>query len=1201
MAASSFSIWWKFDETKNGTSKIISYNRDGQYIRLSGNGSPTLRSITAGTRYTSLTHNWSTEQEFLSWHHYVFVQEDNGDAKLYVDGTLSASASNPYTNSVNPSVGTVSTIGDSLMDGRFDEFRSFKRKLTLREVEYLYDGNGIGGRNELLVGPAPIDVPAGVEASAELESVRIAVDLRVDSAQSSSQNLNATLGAVPLLVDDSESPASCSEVDIVVRSFHIDGDPIVVGDLNSSVKERAVLEFSIDEVSTNHPVYLRMEVENVVGGSFAADVHRWTADFPADNDALQQDNFSSVVFTSFTPSVGTVEIDVTDHVSAAKASGESDVRLMLEEQPIGTSRYYEVDSSEAGKPSLSYATVVPFALDGGQATAEIESFGIPIRISADSVQSSSSVSGPDANSQLMPIDSAQSQSATNYVAGMSVGITLASDSSQSSSEVGSLSVSDQFFSYEDFLDFAGTSDPKPDSESPFFSLDWPSYDDTQSSYGGFVGQDSLDDVTFLPVRISGYGELSLSFQLLGPGSVEIRRGGEVIKRIDQNIQYPPTSTSVVLEPGTFDLEFAVIGLGTQFLISRIDLVETTAPVDYDFFIEGSFETGQDNWIEGGGINSRWGRDVWGNAHDGIYSYRGNLLETYRLDAELLRYNVDTTSLGVTEFRFHVFLSGTYNYWGGVSVMVDGVESKRLAAWWSGSDIPTNEWVSVGVELTPGIHMIEMKLDLHPELNNNYVFFDDFGFRQIPAPISVDSVQSSSVNEPVILGVLGIGGSIGDVQSSSETGQVSIGVPVTLDSVQSQSQASNLVLGSHMVIGMDDAESNAIAESPTLSGDAVLLVDSAESRVELRKFNLSISPVDLSSKAQASEPRLGVNHSLQVADLQSLSQASTLAVAGQSVLGVEDAQASSESLAVTAELYYILEVDSAESSAQASPFAVQQVVLIDPDDVSLCTPTGSDESVVSAIAGEDIGKGDVVRVTGEDIVLLAGNSTFVDSIYDGIAITSAAAGEPVVVAVEGTVLLGPVLRPNQLYVLSARKGRIKHVSEISPGEYISLVGIATSSGGLLLGANFQSLLMTNETEEAVSGNSVSVNPGTLSVEGTDAPVAGRSQAEENIGIGDVLNRDQTLAESANVGESSFLGVAVSEAEEECSFAYVGTGTDVDLGTTDLQANQIYVVSRSRGKMMISSELDQGDYATIVGIARSSSVIRLGRIDKGTLAV
>ena len=1219
MAASSFSIWYKFDEQTSDNTYMLFYNRDGQHIRLSGNGST--RTVTAGNKNVAITNAFSSDSDFTSWHHYSFVQEDGGEALFYVDGELAGSVSNPGTNSVNSSLPTDSYIGGSGAEGRFDDFRSFKRKLTFREVEYLYNGGTFGGRSELALGPAPIDVAKGSESAAEASSLQIEINLPVQSIEVRAENSRVAV-PVPVVSDNAQSQAQCEQVDVSENKFRVDGDPIIVGDKNTTSLERAVLEFSIEGVSTVEPVLLSMDIESVQG-SFLAKVKRWTSDYPTTKQELESGSFTNSNSVSFQPSTGQVELDVTQLVIDTKASGSTIMRLMLEEQPTGTNVYYQIDNS-TNAPSLKFFPTIEIEVDSAQSSSQVLAFNIPYELEVDSAEASSQFEEPLVFTQRLDIESAQSQANANYVAGFGVNLSLSPDDVESNSQAEQFKVRTNYLIIGDIIDFSGQSQAKPVDESPFFSSEFTPYDSSQSSYSQ---PESGGGTAFVNIRPDDVASVKVDIAIQGSGQFAIRSGGVtyatsstdglVVAEIpigasDYSLEFNGTgaikSIAVELAPFTADNVESpsnVQGVDVEVNATARDIesqaeVSLVNPSFSDFYVSGSFESGLDGWNIDGTVNT-WERGEFGVAHDGTH--------TLRIPADsgighTISYGINTNTQGISQFRGHIYLEGSFSTFAGVEILdSDNNVVKSITS----SNSASNTWIDFAIEVPKSADATAAS-DLtytiralpHPSLSGQYIHFDDFGFRAINTRLLVDGSQSSSINENVVLGINNIGGTAQDAQSQAEASQVSITIPATTDSAQSQAQASTVAVGRAIDLELGSLDISSEAASVTLSGDAVLLVDSAQSQSEGRKYNLDISPPDIQSFSNVSAITIGFSFDVEMDSASSAAQAEGVSVSGRSGLLVDSVKAIVEAQNVGVGSSFNLDMDSAESAVEMSKVGVASTVLIDPSLVKLCTPGGDSEDVVTGLAGEDIQKGEVVRLTGEDLYLLASSQTEEDSIYDGIAVTNAVAGEPVVVAVAGTVIIGSVLDANSMYILSPRKGRLKKANEVNGGEYISLVGIATGSDRLRLGNDFQSLLMTNFSPEPASGIYIEPVDATLTIENV-VPNASRTSATEEILIGDLLNRNGDLTDSSLLSKSSFSGMAVSPAEVDCSYAFVPAGANVDLGSELLVANTIYVVSRRRGKMMPAEELESGDYATVVGIAVSERNIVLGSISKGTLAV
>jgi hypothetical protein len=77
-----------------------------------------------------------------SWHHFVLVQNDNGNAKLYIDGSFKYERS---VHSFSSNSGTGLFLGrnysqyDPFFNGKMDNVRIYNRALSITEVTQIYN------------------------------------------------------------------------------------------------------------------------------------------------------------------------------------------------------------------------------------------------------------------------------------------------------------------------------------------------------------------------------------------------------------------------------------------------------------------------------------------------------------------------------------------------------------------------------------------------------------------------------------------------------------------------------------------------------------------------------------------------------------------------------------------------------------------------------------------------------------------------------------------------------------------------------------------------------------------------------------------------------------------------------------------------------------------------------------------------------
>ena len=488
-----------------------------------------------------------------------------------------------------------------------------------------------------------------------------------------------------------------------------------------------------------------------------------------------------------------------------------------------------------------------------------------------------------------------------------------------------------------------------------------------------------------------------------------------------------------------------------------------------------------------------------------------------------------------------------------------------------------------------------------------IYLEHVELQRIPAiVVNSISLESPSRCSNVILGTNGLLLSPPSLESNSLASDVNIGVPVTPDSSQSASQCSNASISRDTDATPDDAESGSEATEFLLSGSSVLGVESSESITELFgfriPFDLATDPNDIHSRSEVSAPLLGVSPYIIVPSLQSNSEANSVTLSGESVLAVDSLQSLAECDQVLLLPSKQLVVDSAQSISQNSKSSASQSILFDEDSVGVCTPEGNDESVFTTEAGERINKGDLITVYSDGLAYLSDSETQWRSVYSGFALTSANAGEIVVVVEAGDLKVGDgKLSPNQLYIVSPRRGRIRHADQLAPGDYVSIVGIAISSGVIRIGTNFVSTQLDATSDKLPTGAFASIDADALRMDdNVISPTVTSGVVAEPIVIGDAVTRGLSKAAATSLELSAFGGVAISDALDGCTVAVCRIG-DIYCGSGVLVKNRVYALSRTTGKLMLASDLQAGDYATLVGLAITSSTLRVSDIAKGTLAL
>ena len=685
-----------------------------------------------------------------------------------------------------------------------------------------------------------------------------------------------------------------------------------------------------------------------------------------------------------------------------------------------------------------------------------------------------------------------------------------------------------------------------------------------------------------------------------------------------DVEISPLYTNNVDSPSEAEQSDVIVlyGMAPSSLDSQAECESPGVTTDIDY--EAGFETGLDGWTETGG---KW---YWQDP-DSIYTSsvpakgKGSAVVRFNssgvnADRELsnsaIRVQTDTTALGLTELSFwtHFKLGLTYSdfpYYGGFQLLVNGEVVMEKYSWWSGSDVILDDWERHSYIMEGGDNTIVFRVVTDTRFPSDFMLgLDSVHIRNnVSAPVEVNGAQSGSLAQGFNIGLLNQQLAVDDSDAQAEVSSTNIPITLNPQDSDAQSECEGFDVSAGFATDIASVESQTECEQVIITGLSVLQVDDVDCVAECMALSIDINPNDVDAASEVSVPDairpLTVNMQLAVNSAESASECESVAATGFTTVPVNSADAGSEVSTPAMSLIVGLAVNSAESTSEALGFAVGQTVV--PTDVSLCSTDDDNEDIESAVAGEDIFKGAVVRIDNDGRVVLANASSQSSSLLTGIALNTASAGEPVIVATSGTVVLGTdALRPLQIYALSTRPGYMRHVTETGTGDYISLVGLATAADRITLGFDFQSRLLTVATEESTSTTHVDPVPASVEIEGTEAASAGNASALQDIEIGDVLNRSQALASSNTATDSSFLGVAVTDADSGCSIAYVGNGVEVNLGANVLVKNNVYVIGRQPGKMLRSVDVIEGEYLTIAGLAVSESTIRLGGVARGTLA-
>ena len=103
-----------------------------------------------------------------------------------------------------------------------------------------------------------------------------------------------------------------------------------------------------------------------------------------------------------------------------------------------------------------------------------------------------------------------------------------------------------------------------------------------------------------------------------------------------------------------------------------------------------------------------------------------------------------------------------------------------------------------------------------------------------------------------------------------------------------------------------------------------------------------------------------------------------------------------------------------------------------------------------VAGEAVARGKVAYTKAADSRAWIADceGTAAVATVTGIFLNDAAAGQPVRLITSGNLGFGAILTVGMIYVLSAA-GAIAPISDLATSDYVSIIGIGTTSGNMLL--------------------------------------------------------------------------------------------------------------------------------------------------------
>lgn len=113
--------------------------------------------------------------------------------------------------------------------------------------------------------------------------------------------------------------------------------------------------------------------------------------------------------------------------------------------------------------------------------------------------------------------------------------------------------------------------------------------------------------------------------------------------------------------------------------------------------------------------------------------------------------------------------------------------------------------------------------------------------------------------------------------------------------------------------------------------------------------------------------------------------------------------------------------------------------------------GTDTVTKRGIAGEAINAGESVFVAADGgIELCENDQAALDAACVGVSLNDAAADQPIEYGFSGTVNMGAILAIGQVYIVGAAPGGIAPEGDAVATEFVTVVGVATTTSLLKLG-------------------------------------------------------------------------------------------------------------------------------------------------------
>lgn len=114
--------------------------------------------------------------------------------------------------------------------------------------------------------------------------------------------------------------------------------------------------------------------------------------------------------------------------------------------------------------------------------------------------------------------------------------------------------------------------------------------------------------------------------------------------------------------------------------------------------------------------------------------------------------------------------------------------------------------------------------------------------------------------------------------------------------------------------------------------------------------------------------------------------------------------------------------------------------------------GSASSETSGTAGGTITAGMPVYKSSAGQILAALADTAEHAAVIGVATNSASSGQTVSYVTRGSLTVSTVLTIGTVYVLSATSGKIAPVADLGSGDFVTILGVATTTSSLAVGIN-----------------------------------------------------------------------------------------------------------------------------------------------------